>query len=417
MISEHKISVLAMRNGSPIEVNVKTARIQMDESWSPYIQASITAKAPAGTTYPATGDYAYLDPFYNTRLQIAVEENFGGSKTVADLTTQFKTLTLAAVTTAYSGKTCAQLTALFFIAWNAAGVISSIRRRFNLKIRSYQLNLASMEVSIEASSDESLLQDYGLVSTVPYEPNLSTVKKAVQYALGLIGANLTEPAADATIDPDQTIWEPGTDAWSYVQPIVEAANLRLYCDEDRLWRLVNSPVNRSTTNTFTYGTDIIDASQEASLDGSWYSACVIEYRWTDPTTNTLMRAYDAYRDDTFPYIRTLRVQLDKKYPGAGGARAALLRQRSASVTQNVTAINDYTVTPGNIASTNFGAYYSPKLPSDGTDRVKSVTWAWPTPEMQLSIRGQASRLTSVGINSGTSSGGGEIGITNQLMGA
>lgn len=416
MISEHKINVLALLNGTPTEIKVKSARIQIDESWSPYIQASITAKAPAGTTYPATGDYAYIDPFYNTRLQIAVEENFGGSKTVADLTTQFKTLTLAAVTTAYTGKTCAQLTALFFIAWNAAGVIASNRRRFNLKIRSYTLNLATMDLNIDAASDESLLQDYGLVDTLPYEPNLPTVKKAVQFALSKIGANLTEPAADLTIDPDETIWEPGTDAWSYIQPIVEASNLRLYCDEDRSWRLVSSPVNRSTTNTFTYGTDLIDARQEVSLDGSWYSACVIQYQWTDPATNTLMTAYDAFRDYTFPYVRTLRIQLNKKYPGEGGAKAVLARQRSASVTQEVTAVNDYTVTPGNIANANLGAFYSPKIPSDGTDRIKSVTWSWPTPEMQVSIRSQADRANSVGINTGISSAGGEVGISNEEMG-
>jgi hypothetical protein len=418
MISEHKLTVLAIRNGTPVEIKVKSARIQMDEAWSPYIQATITAEAPSGTTYPTEGDYFYLDPFYNTRLQLAVEENFGGSKKVSDLTTQFKNLTLAALSSAYNGKTCSQLTALFFIAWNAAGIISSTRRRFNLKVRSYTLNIASMEVTIDAASDESLLLDYGLVSTVPYEPNLITVKTAVQFALGKIGAQLTEPATDAAIEADQTIWEPGTNAWSYVQPMVEAAGLRLYCDEDRAWRLVPSPVDNAATNTFTYGSDLIDGSQTVSLDGTWYSAAVIEYRWTDPTTNQTLRSYDAYKDDTFPYTRTMRIQLDKKYPGPGGAKTALARQRSASVTQEVTTVNDYTVTPGNIAVADFGAFYSPKSPTSSTDRVKSVRWTWPHPEMVVSIRGQAARAASTGINLNNVTGGaGGIGISNELMGA
>lgn len=164
---------------------------------------------------------------------------------------------------------------------------------------------------------------------------------------------------------EMLIWEPGVTAWDFLAPITATAGLRLFCDELRVWRLIN-PATYSVPGVVaiagynaTEGIDRVDLEdQNANCTG-----VVVMYRWQDPD-KIERRATDAAGEPG----RVLRFEYDRPYPGPGAAAAILARRQGAGRVQDVTALTDWTVTPSSEASITLPA----TVQQIGT--LRSVRW-------------------------------------------
>lgn len=151
--------------------------------------------------------------------------------------------------------------------------------------------------------------------------------------------------ADLSAEPDALEWRPGVSAWDYVEPLVQAAGLRLFCDETRTWRLqpadARDPgqVNISPGFNLLSGTDILDPS-----GGEWADSVVIRYRWEDSNGD----AQEAYDTATVEGARanSLHLDLERPYPGPGAAAAILRRMETRGHRLELEAVSNYAATPG-----------------------------------------------------------------------
>lgn len=411
MISQHSAIALAVRDGLSTQLDIETLQITLDINWSPYVQATLTVKSDNAVDGAITySDTLYkTDPYYNTRIQLYVQESFGASETLGYLTSLYSGQTLANLTTAWSGQTLGQLTALWHTPWNGT-VIDNVRRFFNLKVRSARFNEQDQTVQLALESDESLLGDYALIDTEPYSPNKLTAATAVSYTLSLIGAYLQAGYSDAAIEADASVWEPGDNAWDYIQSICDAANLRLYCNEARQWYLTDS-YTTGDSRSIAYGSDYINMSQDVSLDGDFYSAAVVKYSWTNDL-GVQKVAYDTYYNSIYNYVKVKRVEYNRRYPGPGGARAIVMRKNSKTITRTTTMVNDYNYTPGDTL-TIATQYMYPPISTSSAGAVASVTWSLPADRMTVTSK----HTHMPGGRPTTADKEKYIGITNQAMGA
>lgn len=414
MISQHSVIALAIRNGLSTQLDVQDLQITLDMHWAPYVQANLTVKSDTAvegsTTY---SDTLYkTDPYYNTRVQLYVQESFGASKSLGYLSAIFAGNTLANLTTAWTGQTLGDQTLDYYVPWNGS-VIPDSRRFFNLKVRSARFNEESQAVTLSLESDESLLSDYALIDTEPYAPAILTAATAVDYTLGLIGAYLQTGHDDAPIDIEASVWEPGDNAWDYIQSICDAANLRLYCNEARQWYLTSTTYSTGNNRSIAYGTDYISMTQDVSLDGDFYSAAVVKYTWTDDLGVQQVR-YDTYYNDIYQYVKVKRVEYNRRYPGPGAAQAIVMRKNSKTINRVTTMVNDYNYTPGDALTIATQYFYPPITPTDsGKGVVASVSWSLPSDRMTIKSQhphNPGGQITTTSTNT-------FIGVTNQMMGA
>jgi hypothetical protein len=411
MISEHSIIALAVRGGVTQQLKVINANIGIDQTWAPYSQVHLDVESENDyDSYFYGGDYSktleQTDPYYNTRVQIYLQESFGSSKPISYLTGLYTGKTLGQVSTIWSGLKLGDLTALWYVPWNGS-VIDNRRRFFNLKVRSATVDLATQRIGLDLASDESLLQDYALLDTQPYAPAKLTAKTAVEFALGKIGAYLQSGASDATITADASVWEPGDDAWGYVQSLLDAAQLRLYCDEQRRWYLTTSYIT-GVTRSIAYGTDYVGVNQTTTLDGEFYSAAVVKYTWTDDA-GIQQVAYDTYKNARYNYTRVKRVEYNRRYPGPGAAQAIVNRKDLQTVTRVVTMVNDYRFTPGDTLNFTDDKCYPPARQNIPSGRVVGVNWSLPNDTMSITTK-----LPHYVAAAGPSGGGGSNGWYNDV---
>lgn len=179
-------------------------------------------------------------------------------------------------------------------------------------------------------------------------------------------------------------WKPGVALWDFLSPLLETSGLRLFCDEERTWRLVDPgtyevegfTVVQSGHNA-TAGTDRISRNAE-----TWADAVVCVYRWTDE--NGIQReAYDVAGDpdgkcETFEY--------DREYPGPGAAEYLLGRLQGRGRIQEATALTKLSTTPGNDVLIS--------LPGSNpqTGKVRQVIFDLRTGLMEVGTRGLTDAL-------------------------
>lgn len=355
------------------EIDVIDASVTLDETWAPYAQAELTIALPNETVLDL------LDPRNDVRVSIYMTQTFGNSDQVSVLTTQFGGQTCAAVTTAWTGLFLYEISAQHYYPFNAFGLRAATTRSLNLTLRERRLDYANSEVSLTLSSDEALLQDYALVQNTNYVPNTTSVRYIIQYVLSLIGRTLTDGSADGTFAADAGIWEPGQNAWDYLQPLIQAAGLRLYCDENRVWYLVSDVTNIPGSIQLAYTGTVTDANETISRDSTdWYDAVVIKYEYVDGSGNTIV-AYDSA--STLGFSKVLNLTYDTAYPGAGAAARVLARAQGRGRVNDISAISDYSAAPGIEASIT--------MPFVDTQvgNLSAVTWNYPNDEMTVKTRG------------------------------
>ncbi|PVE76098.1 hypothetical protein [Microbacterium testaceum] len=142
--------------------------------------------------------------------------------------------------------------------------------------------------------------------------------------------------------PDLLVWRAGESAWDFLETLKNAAGLRLFCDEQRRWWLVDGAewdvpgrVSVRANNTIE-GTDIVDAAGDSAAQG-----VIARFSWRDTEGN------QKTKDDVAGNAgRALLVEFDRPYPGPGTAAAILSRRAGQGRTQDVTILSDLSVTPG-----------------------------------------------------------------------
>lgn len=352
-----------------------TGRITLDEGWSPYCQASLTLALPSDALLDA------LDPRSSTppRVYLVASLAYGDGDTFADLTTQYGGLTFANLTTLYSGSTFADLTSEHTRPYNPFGTVVGQRRTFNLGVRSRRVDRQAAEVYVELASDEALLQDYALVSGSVVNPPSLTVRSAVETALSYAntGGSLTAGEGTAAIDADAAEWKPGVTAWDYVQPLVQQAGLRLWCDENRDWHLTTPTISSEGALSLSGTGTITKAEETISRDEGWWDAVVITYEWVDGTGAT-QYAYDTAGDVTATKVLSLTYK--RPDPGTGAAAALLTRTSRRGRKFDTEAISNYEASPGqSVSLTETGVAIQ-------SGAVSSIEWRFPDAEMTVGTR-------------------------------
>lgn len=351
-----------------VSVDPISVSVTMDEGWAPFVQA--TATLPPDTAV------AGADPRTKVRGQISLQRLFGDADLVSELSAAWSSLRLSDLSGMYGGKPISYLSAQHYRPWNSFGMRLSSRRLSDLSMRSRSRDVRTGEITLTFASDEALLQDYALVADSPYMPGYTSVRACVNYALGKIGAALIDGDADGSITADASQWNPGQSAWDWLTPLVQAAGLRLWCDELRAWHLDVSPSTVDGQTTLTVSGSITDATDDTTLDGDWYDAVVITYQWTD-AAGTDHTMYDTATNTN--WSRVLSLSYNSPYPGPGGAAAVLNRRNAEGDIVTVTAISDYASKPSQALAVTF---------DDGqrTGQVASVSWDWPAATMQVKSR-------------------------------
>ncbi len=165
--------------------------------------------------------------------------------------------------------------------------------------------------------------------------------------------------------PDAFRWDSGATAWEFLEPFTAGAGLRLFCDEQRVWRLID-PAEYSVPG-------VVSLSPAAATEGIdrisrddpevYCTGVIVRYSWRDGS------GVDRSRVDTAgePGL-VLAVEIDRPYPGAGVAAAILARRTGQGRVQEVTALARWTVTPSQQANVSLpGAL-------DQLGQLEAVEW-------------------------------------------
>lgn len=172
----------------------------------------------------------------------------------------------------------------------------------------------------------------------------------------------TRTALVDTAQPDAFVWDTGVTAWDVLQPFITRAELRLFCDESRVWRLVDNTyavpgVVAVNDGNATQANDTI-SREDANL---WADGVVVTY------TSTIAGDTSTMTDTAGMAGKVLIVNYDRPYPGPGAAAAILQSIQTRGRQQDVVALTDYTTTPGMTSQIT--------LTDDLLEGVvKSVTW-------------------------------------------
>jgi hypothetical protein len=357
-----------------VTLKVKSGSVTLDESWSPYGQLSFTCALPS----PA--DRELLDirdaPI---RVYVRLRQDFGQPWSLAAVTAAHGG-NLASLTAAFGGTPLGTLTVAYFVAWNSFSIRDATTREFNLLITERSFDYQRGEMDVTATTDEARLQGDALVATAIYTPTTTSVRALVRLVLARIGATLETGTNDAVVDIAATAWEPGRSGWEYIAPLLETANLRLWCDEDRRWFLTTpQPISAGAlalspaTGTVTR---LRDRMTRHGLE--WFDAVVILYKWTDEF-DLAQSAYDVAgaTSPTNVFVETR----ERPYPGSGAAAGILSRAQGRGRQLEISAVSNYQAQPGQPATVTI----------PGTDSqtgfVSSVSWDVETAEMSINARG------------------------------
>lgn len=143
--------------------------------------------------------------------------------------------------------------------------------------------------------------------------------------------------------PELLIWPAGVTAWEFLTPILTAAGLVLWCDEQRRWFL-DTPENRSLpAQVNVSATNARDGQDALSRDDdeAYVSGVVARFKWRDDDGIEQQQVDAAGTPE-----KVLVVDLDRPYPGPGTAAAILARRQGTGRRQDVTTVTIMTTTPG-----------------------------------------------------------------------
>src|SRR5690606_15678659 len=127
-----------------------------------------------------------------------------------------------------------------------AWVLSSVAREMRLLYRWYDAADAQVGTDENTTAVEDSTTEWTLLSASLTAPPGAVSLKLYPHSVS--GWNGDYRCWDAVVVHDGA-WpsvdvlkrRPGTRAWDFLSPLLSVSGLRLFCDEERKWRLVTSP--------------------------------------------------------------------------------------------------------------------------------------------------------------------------------
>lgn len=372
-VSRHTITATVASIG--VTLHVKTASVSLAEDRAPYALVELRCANPT----PADRDLLDLrgdDLLVDVRLR----RDFGSAWSLADVT-DLTGGTVSTLTALIDGAPLSALTNSFYRPWNGSQVRASQSRNMRLYITDRQFNDETGEATITAVSGETLLIGDRLAAATAWDPSSTNLASIAQSVLDRYGVQLQASPATATVaEVDATLWKPGVAAWDYLDPMLEAASLKLWCDDAGLWYLterqptVDGQVSASALVNLTGYTD------RMTFDANvWTDAVIVEYRWIDEFDLNQV-AYD-YAGEQPARAASHVVRDNTVYPGAGAASGILNRSQGRGRVLEVGTISNYRHTPGQAAQ------ITPLVGDVQTGYVAAVSWKFPEGEAELRTRG------------------------------
>jgi hypothetical protein len=364
-------AVYQVERARVLDLQPERATVTLDESWSPYVQATLVCPLPSGDPL------SIIDPRDNLRVNLNLTASGAGSLTAADLTAMYAGQTAANLTTAFSGQTASYLTTLWGQSYNTPLDLSlNVSRSMNLGLRSRSLDYIAGTMTLTLGSDEFLLQDYirlDLTNPSWQPPAVTSLKSLVQWALTLIGGALDPSSSDAVINSADVVWNQGEDLWSFLDGFMSNAGLRLWCDENRVWWLAPA-FDGSAGEAFITNLTGLDDDLDRT---TWGNGVVLVYTYTDPTTGaTTTRYQGSYGAE---YTKGVVVKKVSKAAPTGAA-ATLERAMSRGRAVVAKAVNNYAVTPG------LTGYLSTTSTTIPPVLISAVAFDFPSDEMTVRTR-------------------------------
>ncbi|WP_022899134.1 hypothetical protein [Humibacter albus] len=240
----------------------------------------------------------------------------------------------------------------------------------------FQMNISSMLVCVNP------LGAYETDDTteLAYWDGTTTANEYYTYSWdGTANASTSTRTPVVDRSPDSLAVSPGESYWDMLDPVLAAAGLSLFCDENGVWRLVDG------SSYSAPGTAIVQQSNATALQDAVtltdpttvYNSVVVKYTWTDVNGITQTR-YDAAGDGS----PTQLVEFDSRpYPGPGAAAYILSKGEGRGRVMTTTALNDFAVRP------YMGARIVAPYTQTQTGIVSAVRFDLASAEMSLTTRG------------------------------
>lgn len=410
-LSKH-YALLDFDPGNPASVLVEpiSATVTVDEAHVPYVTATVVLPTNQLPYNP--------DPRYALFLGLRLQQDFGDLIYNYELTADF-TGDVSNITAALGGNVSA-FTQRYSKPWNifeAALPISTVTTAYTpvkpsklttadlatvsnmsdflhtggtfepapstifdsyLMLRSVQKDYISGETTLELTSHEAILLDsIGYPSDLIF--SFTSLRAIINYILSqTIGAftQLQPGAADYTYSPAYGVnWRPEQSAWDYLNALVTAANLVLYCDERGDWYLENAGASSGDLylkddDNITTLTSRIDRNADQFFDYS-----VVEYRYGG------MPTYYSFGTSGFDISKDAYFLIENvQPPGGNPAQAMVWRAATRGETFEIEALSNYDARPRqNMTIDVTGEPVKTAI-------IQSISWALPSARMSVDIR-------------------------------
>lgn len=368
-------TLLAIVQPLDLILDVKRAEITLDENRAPYGEVRLTCPLPG------EADRTALDlRDESLRLDLRVRRDFGRPWSVADITAAGGEA-VAGWTDILGGEPLSVFTAAFYRPWNGSQVRAAQRRTFDLYVLERLFDDVAKELTIIATTDEAQLLTGALVDSAFYDPGTVDLAEIVALVLDRYGLSLSADSETATVaEAEGTIQRPGVTDWDYLHSMLEAASLRLWCDEAGVFRISTRPATAEGTLALSAGASMTGNSDRMTFDPEvWFEAVVVHYAWTD-VLGVSFEAWDVAGDMPARAVKTFE-RPGVIYPGPGAAAAILGRQTGRGRVLEVSNVSDYTATPG------MAVVITPPDTLAQSGYLQSVSWSIPEAEMRVSTRG------------------------------
>jgi hypothetical protein len=375
VLSEHQTSVVVDLEPLPVTLQVTAQSIEMDEEWTPYIQASLTC--PLGD-----GAITALDPQSgDIWATVHVRRLLGRIDRIADLTRKYRGRPLSDLSAEFAGGDVAEISASTYHDYEIEGHPKrSEGRDFRLMVRESVIDWKAATVDLKLASGDARPGDWLHMSGATYSFPGATLRDKIDYVLELSGfpEGLTYASGPNPTDAamgDEKLRAPASSAADYIAQMTRQHGLMCWCDEDGKWHIAanrNKPATR-TLSSFGDDRSVVNALEKRSRDDGWVTAVMLIYTWEGAT----------YYDIASPFVpfpeKARVIRYEKPYPGPGRAAIMLEQLKTRGRSLELLAVSSYLITPGEVAE-----YVSPRGTLSG--RVAAVRWQWPADEMSVRLR-------------------------------
>jgi hypothetical protein len=323
---------LTAKLSTGLVLDVKHATIDLDEQRAPYVDLQLLCASPNGSQLET------IDPRAGQRVLVQLDDRaslFGGT---------------------------------------------SEQRTFDVALDGRETGAAGGELQLRLYSDEVQLIRKGLLLNNVKDWGTTSARQLVSLVLTSLGYSLAPGIDDAIIDPAAAVQSPGQSYWDFLAGTLEGANLRLWCDELRVWRLNDKSLIAPGQLSLAYGGTITSLNDSIGLDQEYADAVVVKYSYETDAGNA-ETAYEAWPPGATDAQRVVVIPFSTRPAVDGAARRLLKRLQGRGRVLSTEAVARYRVVP----TQSFLATLPDGAPVQ-TGLVSGVVWSFPEDRMVIRSR-------------------------------